>query len=204
MKNLQKQGSKIWLFLIVFLMVSCGKKTEKKIEQLTYNEFQQNMPTGIATKDNPTYGQLTSSSNSVLLTGIDRIRLIPIYKINPKTDKDVQYGLGMTYFSYWDKDEEDYYKYFMPGIDIVYGYNLINIGHYDIETEKLSYFFENPVLIRTLYFPGLKRDSLRHQPVSRDYFLVSVYDEDTNQDSLINTKDMRKFYHIDQFNHKKT
>jgi hypothetical protein len=31
-----------------------------------------------------------------------------------------------------------------------------------------------------------------------------VYDEDTNQDLLINTKDLRKFYHIDQFNTKKT
>jgi hypothetical protein len=81
---------------------------------------------------------------------------------------------------------------------------MINMGHHDIETEKLSFIFEHPVLIRTFYFPGIKSDSLNHKPVMRDYFLVSVYDEDTNQDSLINTKDLRKFYHIDRFNTKKT
>ncbi|MDR3235724.1 MAG: hypothetical protein LBT48_03230 [Prevotellaceae bacterium] len=72
------------------------------------------------------------------------------------------------------------------------------------KTGRLSYFFDNHVLIRTLYFPGVRSDSLNRQPVARNYFLVSVYDEDTNRDSLITTKDLRKFYHIDRLNTQKT
>ena len=92
----------------------------------------------------------------------------------------------------------------MPGIDIINGYNMINIGHYNIEKEKLTYLFQKPVLVKTLYFPGLKSDSLNGKPIKRNFFMVSVYDEDTNRDSLINKKDLRKIYHFDELNLKKT
>jgi Ca2+-binding EF-hand superfamily protein len=38
---------------------------------------------------------------------------------------------------------------------------------------------------------------LHKQPINRNYYFVSVYDEDTNRDTLINRKDLRKFYHFD-------
>lgn len=199
-------SKKLLLILIVLITVTSCKKHEKKGEQLTFAEHQQqNEPTGISTVGDSISNQFASSSGSVLLTGMDRIRLIPVYKIKPKADRDLHTSESSTYYDYYgENNDEDFYRYFMPGIDIIYGYNLINIGHYDIQKDTLSYFFDKPVLIKTLYFPGLKSDSLMHKAVSRDYFMVSVYDEDTNLDSLINNKDMRRLYHIDQFNSKKT
>lgn len=182
-------------------VVSCQKKEEEE-EQLTFSEFQQTgKPTGLSMVT-----PFPSSSATVLLTGMDDIRLIPIYKIDPKANRDLQYEYESTYYGgyYRDSDRDDFFHYFMPGIDIIYGYNMINMGHYDQANEKLSYFFDTPVLIRTLYFPGMYPDSLCHQPVERDYFMVSVYDADTNRDSLINTRDMRRMYHIDRLNTAKT
>ncbi len=194
------------ILLISIFIISCNKGEEKKEEQLTIAEYQSqtDLATEFPVNSSSVQNQFVSTSSSVLLTGIDRIRLIPFYKIKPKSNTDIDYEEGSTYSDYGDRDDEEFYKYFMPGIDIIYGYNLVNMGHYDIEKDTLSYFFENPVLIKTLYFPGLKKDSLNHKPVSRNYFLVSAYDEDTNRDSLINSKDLRKIYHIDLFNTKKT
>lgn len=187
-----------------FFMLSCKSKKEKKEEQLTFTEYQQNdTPKGLSSNQ-----PLTTSSNSVLYTGMNDIRLIPIYKINPKINRDLQYEYSSTYYdrSYYgyESDSEEDFKYFMPGIDIIYGYNMVNMGHYDLINEKLTYFFDHPVLIRTLYFPGTRKDSLYQEPITRDYFMVSVYDEDTNRDSLINTHDIRRMYHIDRLNIQKT
>jgi len=35
---------------------------------------------------------------------------------------------------------------------------------------------------------------LNNQPVSRDYFIVSVHNEDTDKDGFINIKDLRRIY----------
>lgn len=202
-KTMRMGTQMLIIALICFLfMLSCKKKREKKEEQLTFSEYQQSdKPTGLATDVS-----FPSTSGTVLLTGMDDIRLIPVYKIDPKNNRDLQNEYGTTYYDkyYYNDEDGENYKYFMPGIDIIYGYNMVNMGHYDLTNEKLSYFFDRPVLIRTLYFPGERRDSLYHQPIKRDYFMVSVYDEDTNRDSLINTRDMRRMYHIDRLNTTKT
>jgi len=192
------------LFILLFLIGSCKKKTEEKEEQLTFSEYQQtDTPKGLSSTI-----PFTTSSNSVLLTGIDHIRLIPIYKIDPKVNRDLQYEYSTTYYNSryygYESDSDENFKYFMPGIDIIYGYNMVNMGHYDLTNDKLTYFFDHPVLIRTLYFPGTQKDSLYREPVMRDYFMASVYNEDTNRDSLINTRDMRRMFHIDQLNMQKT
>ena len=75
----------------------------------------------------------------------------------------------------------------------------MNIGHYDLETKTKNNLFEKPVVIKTLYYPSFIQDALNYRPTQRDYYMVSVYDEDTNQDSLINQKDLRRFYHFDLF-----
>lgn len=85
----------------------------------------------------------------------------------------------------------------MPGFDIIYGYYLLNIAHYDMKSEKLNYLFEHPVLIKTLYYPSFNQDSLNKKPINRDFYLVSVYDKDTNKDTMINRKDLRRFYLFD-------
>ena len=59
------------------------------------------------------------------------------------------------------------------------------------------------MLIKTLYYPSFKQDSLHKKPLTRNYYLVSVYDEDTNKDTLINKGDLRRFYYIDENNSQK-
>ncbi|HEV8512150.1 MAG TPA: hypothetical protein VGQ59_02675 [Cyclobacteriaceae bacterium] len=83
----------------------------------------------------------------------------------------------------------------MPGIDLIYGYNLLNIAHYNLTTEKLNFLFDHPVLVKSLYYPSFVQDSINKKPVSRNYYLVSVYDADTNADTLINKKDLRRLYY---------
>jgi hypothetical protein len=82
----------------------------------------------------------------------------------------------------------------MPGLEAIYGYNMVNISHYNTETKKQKYLFDHPVLIKTLYFPSFSVDTLNFKPVQRDFYLISVYDEDTNKDGFINPTDLRRFY----------
>lgn len=63
--------------------------------------------------------------------------------------------------------------------------------------QKTINLFESPVLIKTLYFPSFSIDTLNYEPVKRDYYMISVYYEDTNADGLINNKDLRRFYYFD-------
>jgi hypothetical protein len=197
----------IWLvisiLLIVFIWSYFGRRNDyEKKEQLSAVEsFEQSDDSSsyqVPLRNHSTFNQLNTTPNSVLLTGIDEIRLIPIYKLRQETDRNINFNNS----SY--SGDENIYTYFMPGIDIINGYNLVNMGYYDLKTEKLSYIFQKPVLIKTFYYPSLEQDSLDNKPISRDYFMVSVYDEDTNKDSLINNKDLRKFYHIARLNLKRT
>lgn len=146
---------------------------------------------------------LTTTANKVILTGLDSIRLVSMYKIRPEADKNINYSEDSSYYGYHDNNE-DSYNYFMPGLDIISGYNLINIAHYNLGNNKTSFLFKKPVLIKTVYYPGVKKDSLLEKPISRNYFMVSAYDEDTNKDTLINKKDLRRLYHFDKLNTKKT
>jgi hypothetical protein len=195
----------IWLaisiLLIVFFWSYFGRNNDfEKKEQLSavesYEQSDDSSSNPVPLKNHSTFNQLNTAPSSVILTGINEIRLIPIYKLRQEVDRNISF-----YSSSYSESENDY---FMPGIDIINGYNLINMGYYDLKTEKLSYIFQKPVLIKTFYFPSLEQDSLQNKPILRDYFMVSVYDEDTNKDSLINNKDLRKFYHIDRLNTKRT
>ena len=85
----------------------------------------------------------------------------------------------------------------MPGFAAVYGYNFINVSHYNNVTNTQNELFDKPVLIKTLYYPAFSNDTLNFQPVKREYYMVSVYNEDTNQDGYINVKDLRRFYLFD-------
>jgi hypothetical protein len=50
------------------------------------------------------------------------------------------------------------------------------------------------VLIKSLYYPSYVQDSLNKKPITRNFYLVSVYDADTNADTLINRNDLRRLY----------
>lgn len=141
---------------------------------------------------------LQTRPSSVVLTGHPDHRLITVYKVNYNSKKGTNF-IGQNRYhrssEYKNEGYEDsWHHHFMPGLEALYGYNLLNVSHYNLETGIKQPFFEDPVLINTLYYPAFDTDSLQNQPISRDYYLVSVYDEDTNRDSLINGKDLRRIY----------
>ena len=176
---------------------ACSHKKEVKEEQITVSETETSNlnDTNInSIQGNITLKQIASNPSEVILTGLPDQRLVTIYKSKsapvPKSSESS--------YSYYDENgnESEELKHFMPGIDILYGYNLLNIAHYDFKTEKLNYFFDHPVLVKTLYYPCFEQDSLNKKPINRDYYLVSAYDEDSNKDSLINKKDLRRFFFL--------
>ena len=148
---------------------------------------------------------LMTKPSSVLLTGNPRYRLTTIYKINYKRNnynRDSTSFIGSNDFHYNYGDigttQGNQWNYnLVPGLEAVYGYNLVNVSHYDTETLKRKDFFPKPVLIKTLYYPSFSKDTLNHNPVTRNYCMVSVYDDDTNKDGFINMKDLRRFYYFD-------
>jgi hypothetical protein len=85
----------------------------------------------------------------------------------------------------------------MPGFEAVYGYNLVNISHFDVTISQQKLLYERPVLIKTLYYPSFSIDTLHHVPIMRKHFLITLFDEDTNMDGHIDTKDLRRMHLFD-------
>lgn len=133
--------------------------------------------------------QITTTPQSVILTGLQNHRLVTVYKTKLDTVRNREKSYSSYGYSYsYEEDKYGSVTHFMPSINILYGYNLLNIAHYDLKNEKLNYFFERPVLVKTLYYPSFIQDSVDKKQVNRHYYLVSAYDEDTNKDTLINKK----------------
>ncbi len=190
---------------IIILTASCSnKRTDVKDEQIvavtTTDEGMIDSASN-SINGNAAMNQIPTIPSNVILTGLVNHRLVSIYKqrqqpSNTNIVDDVRNKVS-SYSEYVGSDNEAY-THFMPGIDILYGYKLLNISHYDFLTEKQNLFFKKPVLIKTLYCPSFEQDSINKIPVNRNYYLVSVYDEDTNKDTVINRKDLRRFYHFDE------
>lgn len=152
----------------------------------------------LANKDDAS--SFATRPGGVLLTGVPNVRLTTVYKVNwTKDGKSTFTGSDNFHYSYRDEDDrENNWNYnLMPGLAAVYGYNLVNISHYDIQENRQKEFFEKPVLIRTVYYPSFSKDTLNGKPVDRSFFMVSVYDEDTNGDGSIDLKDLRRFHLFD-------
>lgn len=120
------------------------------------------------------------------LSTLEASIILPFYKLPISTHSSLSRGDGNN----WNYN-------FMPGLEAVYGYNMVNVSLYDVALQKEKKFFPKPVLIKTLYYPAFSQDMLNYEPVSRRYYLVSAYDEDTNGDGAINIKDLRRFYLFD-------
>ena len=126
-------------------------------------------------------------------------RITPVFKINhDKKGKPFIGSIG------YHKNYRNYYRdydndpgHFMPGLEAVYGFNLTNVAHHRTDTMSQNFLFKQPALIKTLYYPAMPTDSINDEPVLRDYYLVSTYDQDSNRDSVINWKDQRHFYYFD-------
>lgn len=194
----------LFSIIIFFLLVIFAIKyyrihqvQEYKEEQIS-TENNNQADTSINSIDgNITLQHILSKPNNIILTGVPEHRLVTIYKTNKLiSDDDVDATSGR-FTTEYDEDGNEYEvsEHYVPGIQILYGYNLLNLAHYNLKTEKLIYFFSKPALIKTLYFPSYTQDSINKIPIIRNYFLVSVYDENTNKDEFINKKDLRKFYY---------
>ena len=144
--------------------------------------------------------KLETRPRNVLLTNNLEHRLTPIYKVNYDKKTKKSFTGSNFYHTNWKDDYgigNNWNHNFMPGFEAIYGYNFVNISHYNNETKKENKLFEKPVLIKTLYYPTFSKDTLNFKPVNRKYYMVSVYDEDSNKDGFINVKDLRKLYHFD-------
>lgn len=186
--------------LIIFILFGCSNnKVEKKgiqVREITENEEGEKI-VGLPIDSL----KLETKPRNVLLTKNPVHRLTPIYKVNydKKSGKPFT-GSNAFYANYWEygkNEENNWNNNFMPGFEAVYGYNFVNISHYNSKTKKGNQFFDRPVLVKTLYYPAFSKDTLNNLPVNREFYMVSVYDEDTNKDGFINVKDLRRFYYFD-------
>lgn len=137
---------------------------------------------------------------TILNTKNPNHKLSTIYKVNYNKKTGYSFTGSNSFLTTWDSDVKDSNNWngnYMPGIAAVSGYNLVNVSHFNHETKVQNEFFDTPVLIKTLYYPAFSKDTLDFKPISRNYHMVSAYDEDTNNDGYINTKDLRRFYLFD-------
>lgn len=199
-------GKKIFLQALtlsaLFLCAGCFEKPQEKgFAVSTTPENRQDRPVNGLSKDSLAF---KTKPSSVHLTGLPQYRLTTIYKVNYNDDNTTYIGHDGFYYRY-DDYEEDEKTYdgnqwngnFMPGFEAVYGFNMVNVAHYDVQAQQQKNFFEKPVLVKTLYYPTFSKDTLNYKPVARDYFMISVFDEDTNKDGYINAWDLRRFYYFD-------
>jgi len=139
--------------------------------------------------------QMATTPSFILLTGLAQHRLVAIYKEVPPKSKErlKEYG------SYYEEESgTDRVEHYMPGLDLLFGYNLLNVAHYDLKQEKLNYMFDRPVLIKSVYYPSFEQDSLHEKPITRNYYFISVYDIDTNKDNLLNYHLIRRMYYFNE------
>lgn len=144
--------------------------------------------------------KLETRPRNVLLTYNNEHRLTPIYKVNYNKKTNKPFVGSNLYHSTWNDDDRkgnNWNNNFMPGFEAIYGYNFVNVSHYNNLTNTENKLFDKPVLIKTLYYPAFSKDTLNYEPVKRGYYMVSVYDEDSNKDGFINMKDLRRLYHFD-------
>lgn len=188
-------------FALISFFACNSKKNDQKEEQIkiSQDDDQPDQPDSLlnSLQRNLAFNQVATTPHTVILTGLADHRLVTVYKSAP-----AQEGAGNEKFSsrsvIYSSDGSEEVTHFMPGIDILYGYNLLNVAHYDLKGGRQNLFFKSPVLIKTLYYPSFVQDSLDKKPITRNYYLVSVYDEDTNKDTLINKRDLRRLYYFDE------
>lgn len=207
------------LTFTLFLLQSCSDETEKlhskgfQVSEISTDE-EGNKVVGLPI-DSLSFA---TQPTEVLATHYQKYRLTPVFKVNYDRKGNPFVGELESHFSFEDEDalyetvydnhgnhkrirrknvKNDWNSHLMAGFSAVYGYNLVNFSLYDSEKRVQKEFFQKPVLIKTLYYPSFGVDTLNYKPVIRDFYMISVYDEDTNKDGYININDLRRFYHFD-------
>ncbi len=181
-------------------LVGCNKRGPEKGFYISETKEEQANEDGISNNSNDT-ATFKTQPNSVLSTGMQSIRITPVFKVNKNTKNNQHYtGSNNFLYNYESASHElgNNWNYnFMPGFHGVYGFNIVNLMYYNYIENKQKPFFKKPVLVKTVYYPSTTADTLNKIPVLRNYFMISAYDEDTNGDSIINQKDLRRFYLFD-------
>ena len=195
-----KRSKVIHLLAFTLLASSCSKPglEEKGFQVGPAGEQEGSKQASGLVRDSLSFD--TRPSN-VLLTGVQHVRLTTVYKVNYRKDDSTLF-IGSNNFHYSYKEENagpgnNWNGHLMPGFEAVYGYNLVNISHFDVTSSQQKLLYERPVLIKTLYFPSFPNDTLSHLPVTRNYFIVTVFDEDTNKDGYIDPTDLRRIHLFD-------
>ena len=119
--------------------------------------------------------------------------------VNYKKDKKSFIGGNHFHYNYTDEGTEagnQWHRNFMPGFNAVYGYNMVDVSHYSDSSKQPLNLFETPVLVKTVYYPSNKLDTIKGKQVLRDYYMCSAFNEDTNDDGCINVKNLRRFFHF--------
>ncbi len=189
------------LFVLTVAAFGCAKESTRK-------GFSVNDSSPEETELNKTGLQSDSISfatrpNGILLTSDSVHRLIPIYKLNFKEERNSKiYYTGSNSFHsnyrrYGESEGNNWHRNFMPGFEAMYGFNLVNVEYHNISTKQTTPFFNKPVLIKTFYYPTFSKDTLNGKAIKRNYHMVSAYDEDTNGDGFLNTDDLRRFFLFD-------
>lgn len=194
--------NKISILMVLTLIIMAMSCSKNKLDEKGFK-------VGSIYKDdngNPEYGIYKDSlfktkPSSVLLTGLSNVRITTVYKVNYNEDDKTTF-IGSNSFRYkYDEyeaiNQNKWNNHILPGFEIVCGYNMVNISHYDLSAGKQKNFFEKPVLIWNVYFPSFEIDTLNNKPVLRTYFMVSLYNEDTDRDGFVNLKDLRRLYLFD-------
>jgi len=187
------------ILIVIAIAYSCSHKNvvEKGFSVTSPEPENADKPDGLS-KDS--LGFLTRPSE-VLETAYPEYRLTTIYKVNFNERTRKSYigsnGFYENYNAVGYSDGNEWNNNYMPGFEAVYGYNMVNVSLYNNIKDKKHEFFKKPVLIKTLYYPSFTNDTLYGKPVKRNFFMVSAYDEDTNNDGYINLKDLRRLYYFD-------
>jgi hypothetical protein len=144
--------------------------------------------------------KILTRNSEVLLTAHSHIRLSTTFRWNTHPKTGERFTGSIAYHSNFTdeglNEHNNWHYHLMPGLEAIYGYNMTNVQVFDLKLNKATSLFDKSVLIKTLYYPSYSSDTLHNVPIMRNYFLASVYDEDSNKDGFINLKDLRRIYYF--------
>lgn len=190
------------LLLGLGLLVGCGRRSDKDKSDVRTQTVPTDTLNDLRAHDGPESIDsvlLLTRPRTILFTGLPQYRLAPIMKLNFSRDRSSTFYGGIEYRSTWREDEVGlnvWHEHVIPGFDAACGYNIVNVSHFDMQSPGKRSLFDSLVLVKTIYFPTADHDTLNRQPIVRDCYMVSVYDEDTNHDGFVNQNDLRRMYHF--------
>lgn len=202
----------ILLLTVLLALTACERKTSDDVTKNSSTDgiivtINDDTPSASSPKEAlpKNAAQIETEPGYVCPTQHPKYRLVPIFKVNYNHNADRYVGSlsYLTNYSYdYDynldinrkKEGNSWHGNIVAGFNTVYGDGLVNIAVINVETNQQKLLFEKPTFIENLYFPTQESDTLNFKPVTRNYYMISCYDEDTNNDGYLNRNDLRHFY----------